>query len=321
MKQRGMALLMVLLMVATMAAVAVSSQEYWQQAFSRAESQQFRQQAKWTLLGAEEWVRLQQVDRLPEDAVHAGQTWARNVQNFELDGIRIAWQLSDNQACFNLNAITPPKKPDDADPVSAPPRSASQMPGTDTPAATSSETPREALPRRVFRHLLVGQGLSTAQASELINALAAVTPVTEISQIRALPGVNRALWQKLQPLVCASADVQQRININTLRGETGAALLMALSQGYLSRSQAQRRLAARPVNGWAVTTDIAGKAISPEAATAIAESASLMALTSHDMTLLLQTEQAPHTFQLRSRLQRTEDAPFRVTERRYGITD
>ena len=77
MKQRGMALLMVLLMVATMAAVAVSTQGYWQQAFSRAEDRQFRQQAKWTLPGAEEGMRQHQLVNLPVDRVHAGQSWAR----------------------------------------------------------------------------------------------------------------------------------------------------------------------------------------------------------------------------------------------------
>ncbi len=50
-KQRGMALLMVLLMMSLMAIVAVNINDHWQRSLARTQSQQDRLRAKWLLLG------------------------------------------------------------------------------------------------------------------------------------------------------------------------------------------------------------------------------------------------------------------------------
>ena len=54
-RQRGMALLVVLLMMAIMALLATTAQQYSMQAMMRADSQQAHQQLKWDLLSAEQW--------------------------------------------------------------------------------------------------------------------------------------------------------------------------------------------------------------------------------------------------------------------------
>lgn len=295
-----MALLVVLLMVATMAAVAVNTQEHWQRALSRAEGQQFRQQAKWTLLGAEEWVRLQLLATLPEDRVHLGQPWARANQSFQLDDITVHYRLQDNQACFNLNAVIPPRV---------------RPPLAETEAEPIA--PRAPLPQRIFTQLLINQALSEAQATAITMALTVATPLQDSSQLRALPGVNRELWLRLKQLVCVQPHSRLRININTLQGSSGVELLTALMQGHFPRRQAQNRLAARPGTGWPGVDALAGEALGNAAAAAFAELQSLATLSSDDMDLLLWTEQGQHSYQLRSRLTRTEQG-FRVTERRYG---
>jgi general secretion pathway protein K len=300
MKQRGMAMLVVLLMVATMAALAVNTQEDWHRTFSRAEGQQFRQQAKWTLLGAEEWVRLQLLDKLPSENVHLGQPWAKNNQHFQLDGTVVAYQLRDNQACFNLNAITPAR-------------------ARHTTNETSPPT-RPPLAHRIFQNLLTQQGLSKQRAIALTTALASITPLLESNQLRALPGVERELWQRLKPLVCTHPHARLRVNINTLKGTTGEALLSALTQGHLSLRQARDRLDARPANGWQTTDILTNSVPSGEATTAFAELQSTITLSSDDMELLLWIEEQPYFYQLRSRLTRTEPH-FRVIERRYGFTE
>jgi general secretion pathway protein K len=298
MKQRGMALLIVLLIVATMAAVAVNTQEYWQRALSRAEGQLFRQQAKWTLLGAEEWVRLQLLDTLPIERIHLGQPWARTEQHFQLDDITVHYQLRDNQACFNLNAVRPPRiSPPSADGESV----VSQAP----------------LPQRVFTQLLMNQAMNDTQAKALTAALAVATPLQDSSQLRALPGVNRELWLRLRPLICVHPHNRLRININTLQGSVGIELLTALMQGHFSHRHAENRLATRPATGWPSVEALAGEHLNNTATKAFAELQSLVTLSSDDMELLLWTEQQQRSYQLRSRLTRTEQG-FRVTERRYG---
>lgn len=56
-KQRGMALLMVLLMMSLMAIVAVNINDNWQRSLARTQSQQDRLRAKWLLLGGESYAR------------------------------------------------------------------------------------------------------------------------------------------------------------------------------------------------------------------------------------------------------------------------
>ncbi|WP_266096913.1 type II secretion system protein GspK [Serratia ureilytica] len=56
-KQRGMALLMVLLMMSLMAIVAVNINDNWQRSLVRTQSQQDRLRAKWLLLGGESYAR------------------------------------------------------------------------------------------------------------------------------------------------------------------------------------------------------------------------------------------------------------------------
>ncbi|MEX0633407.1 hypothetical protein M8494_20570 [Serratia ureilytica] len=50
-KQRGMALLMVLLLMSLMAIVAININDNWQRSLARTQSQQDRLKAKWLLLG------------------------------------------------------------------------------------------------------------------------------------------------------------------------------------------------------------------------------------------------------------------------------
>lgn len=52
-KQRGMALLMVLLLMSLMAIVAININDNWQRSLARTQSQQDRLKAKWLLLGGE----------------------------------------------------------------------------------------------------------------------------------------------------------------------------------------------------------------------------------------------------------------------------
>ncbi|WP_230358654.1 type II secretion system protein GspK [Serratia ureilytica] len=80
-KQRGMALLMVLLMMSLMAIVAVNINDNWQRSLVRTQSQQDRLRAKWLLLGGESYARqrLQQAGELRPAAAAAGGRAAEGV--------------------------------------------------------------------------------------------------------------------------------------------------------------------------------------------------------------------------------------------------
>ncbi len=62
---------------------------------------------------------------------------------------------------------------------------------------------------------------------------AANQPLTDISEIRVVQGMDAGLYQKLKPLVCALPMARQQININTL-DVTQSVILEALFDPWLS---------------------------------------------------------------------------------------
>lgn len=101
-KQRGMALLMVLLMMSLMAIVAVNINDNWQRSLVRTQSQQDRLRAKWLLLGGESYARqrLQQAGEQRKAWGASGVTFSMRTEEGE-----VAIRLRRVDACFNLNAL------------------------------------------------------------------------------------------------------------------------------------------------------------------------------------------------------------------------
>lgn len=65
---------------------------------------------------------------------------------------------------------------------------------------------------------------------------AANQPLTDISEIRVVQGMDAGLYQKLKPLVCALPMARQQININTLGLRTASTSSMSISSSpILSR--------------------------------------------------------------------------------------
>lgn len=95
-QQRGMAVLMVLLLITMMVLLAVNTNERFFQALRRADSGQFALQAKWSLLGAEDWLlHHPMISPQPE-----------RTQQLQLEDNLIHYRWQDRQACFNLNALS-----------------------------------------------------------------------------------------------------------------------------------------------------------------------------------------------------------------------
>ena len=102
-QQRGMALLIVLMIVATMAALATVMQEHWLQSFSRSRVLHSRMTDKWAVLGAEAVIRHHYAQALSAPVLRPASvgkmTWLK------LDGLVFNVAVRDLQACFNLNAL------------------------------------------------------------------------------------------------------------------------------------------------------------------------------------------------------------------------
>ncbi len=148
-KQRGVALVSVLFVVALTAIVAVEMTERLQLQIHRTTNLTGSRQAYWYAVGAEHYVK-QQLKRINEDpnkrsnTIHAGQDWAKPLQ-FPVDGGTIAGELKDLQACFNLNSLAATVGGANTPKPTTPPTTGTPRPN---PSPTPAPTPAPTSPAR-----------------------------------------------------------------------------------------------------------------------------------------------------------------------------
>ncbi|MCY7295665.1 type II secretion system minor pseudopilin GspK [Alteromonas sp. a30] len=107
MKQRGVALIVVLLIVAMVTIIATEMAGRLQIQVRRAANLKDGNQAYWYAMGAEEYaaIAIRKLLEEDEDIIHIKQPWASSELAFPLPGGGIQAQLEDMQSCFNLNAL------------------------------------------------------------------------------------------------------------------------------------------------------------------------------------------------------------------------
>lgn len=242
---KGMALLVVMLLLALMATLAISINQYWYSAFSRTATQQTRIQAKWMLLGGEIFARQRLAENLQsEPVVHLGQAWAQPDQAFRTEDGNIAISFSDAQSCFNINTLN------------------YRFREAETPEATSAaDHDKKTAPvfqanitHLVFKALLANLGVNEAESQRIAGSIEArlapgMLAFSDISELRQLPGISRERFLQLTPLLCALPERKPSMNINTL-GQQHLPLLQALFLNQATRDAMQRLLMARPASGW-----------------------------------------------------------------------
>lgn len=288
-------MLVVLLMIAIMALLATTSNQYGMQAFTRAESSQAFQQSKWNLLSAEQWFLNSQPLQKPPLTVRQRQFGEQLIQ----------FELLDRQACFNLNALLPQRVAD-----------------KELHIAPS-------MARQIFVHMLSNLGMAKPQAEVLMQqVIALVKPdpqvnkwrlFDEISQIKQLPSVTPDLWRQLHPLLCAIPETKIAVNINGLT-DRQLPLMRALFANTLSVSQIQSLLDSRPPQGWADLSAFTQSLNMTTIAPAIALLQSVLAMRSDRYELLMWSNHPTIFAALRSRIQH-QDGHYRITARLYGLSE
>ena len=327
-RQRGMAVLTVLLLIALMTLLAIGAQDRFQQAVRTAQSGRFMLQSGWSLLGAESWL-IQRPPLTPQGP-----------QQLQLEQDLIHYQWRDGQACFNLNALG--RTPDAADtpggaipaqngshpdaalrPDSAgqPPRSPPSV--SSPPGALASAGRALTAAQRLFIRLLSELDVPAERARSLTLALGAQLrsgAFIEPSELRAqATGFDPDLWPRLAPLVCALPAERLQININGLTAAQ-LPLLSALFDGTLSPSQARELLNARPATGWPTLTAMLAATRQQNASEGYALLLSVAVTKSSARELLMWTGDGQHSNSLRSRLT-LRDGHLQVTHRLYGLSE
>ncbi len=220
-RQRGVALLMVLFILALMMILASAMTERTAVMYQHTAVTLDNLQARWYATAAENMAAaLLQRDALDSPSqTNLAQTRAQEGRRFTLDDGEIRATIRDGHACFNLNAID--HRADEAGDgtpyptdvfvrllalLGEPPLRASQI-----AAALGDWTGRTATASRAERG--GGRGLYGANP----GYLAANQPMQDVSELRLLAGMDAALYQRLLPFVCVQPDDALQVNVNTLR--------------------------------------------------------------------------------------------------------
>lgn len=248
--KRGMALVIVLVLLAVMMLTAVTLSGRLLQQVGRTRSHQEYQQAFWYAASAES-MTLIALSRIfeNEQRVHMGQAWAKGMRQFPLPEGHIAVTVQDAQACFNLNALAQPTT--SSRPVAVK-QLAALISRLDVPAYRA-ELIAESVWEFVDEDYRVQSRLGREDSEYTVRSVpfySASQPLADISELRVIHGVDAEIYQKMRSLVCALPVKSQQININTL-GVSQSVILEALFEPWLSPAQAKAVLSRRPSEGWA----------------------------------------------------------------------
>ncbi|KFK91778.1 MULTISPECIES: type II secretion system minor pseudopilin GspK [unclassified Serratia (in: enterobacteria)] len=319
-RQKGVALLVVLLILALMVTIAATIAERNGRTYLRTAAQLDHQQAKWYGRAAETLARkILQMDTLDSpEKTHLAQNWAQDERRFPVEGGELHGQIVDAQACFNLNAIN---------------QGAGGQDETTTP-----------YPAKVFLQLLKNLQVDPLQAAQVTAALRdwidsdnepgiggaedevymsldvpylpANQPMQDVSELRTVYGVDTNLYRLLLPYVCALPTKTLLVNVNTLR-ESQAPLLAALFLTELDPVEAEQWLQQRPREGWSSVTVFLAQLPRQEIDTTAVKP--MLTVKSDFFLANFSVLMGNSHFSQHSLLQRTGNN-FHVVQRKYGLS-
>ncbi|MCL1077153.1 general secretion pathway protein GspK [Parashewanella spongiae] len=260
-KQQGVALIVVLLIVAVVAVIAIDITSRNQLAVRRTLNLAQYDQAYWYALSAEELAKKvikQDLDDAEGKKVHLQQYWAQADVLFPVENGQISGTITDMRACFNINGLN--AKVADA-------------------GNSNNQNPKKLpLAGEQFAGLLIALGMEPFTAEALAVSLkdyissssasggfssgdaayesrdvpyrAAKTVMNHRSELRAVLGFTQEAYLKLVPYICAiPGNNRQLLNVNTIKVEQ-APLLAGMLQNKVSVGEAESIINQRPANGY-----------------------------------------------------------------------
>ena len=250
-----MALLTVLLLVAVMAVVAVAVLDDVRFSVRRATNAETGAQAQWYADGAETVAR-RRISRLAalgpnRDRTPVTPDWNGRPLTLPISEGTLTAVVRDGQACFNLNSVVE--------------WTGDRLAGRAV-AALQLMTLGQAVGIDGHRMQTIADSLIDWMDSDTAarpfgaedSTYAGLAepyrtggvPMAEVSELRAVRGVDAEAYGRLRPHLCALPIDRSPINVNTL-DEADAPLLVMLTGGALSLPAARAAIAARPASGWA----------------------------------------------------------------------
>ncbi len=253
---RGAALVIVLFIVALAAILAVEMSANLMLQVQRSTNLQSQQQAKWYAYGAEELAikgLIQSKKDDPEKTTLA-QPWAKQGDvKYPVDNGTLSGQLTDLQACLNLNALGAEPDPNSTNKTNPAHKALFAILENieDLPSDESEEGMADSVFDWLDKNSITYR--SGAEEGEYLSRqfpyMTANSLFASVSELRLIKGFNPLVMEKVLPFVCViPGSTLLSINVNTVTEEQ--ALLLSGLIDELSVSGSQAVIAARPENGF-----------------------------------------------------------------------
>lgn len=326
-RERGVALLTVLLVLAIMTTIAAGMTNRSYLSMRRSINLNNHEQAYWYALASESLAKraLKQDFEDADGTTHLQQYWASADVVYPVDNGTIGGTIDDMRSCFNLNALVQPLTDTEKqkDPYQ-PPLPARQLTAMLEAYEIDNYT-AEMIADRV-RDFVDSDGDTAgsygAESAEYqareFPYQAPNQPMQHHSEIRAVLGVSAKMYQFLKDRICAiPGDTSQLLNVNTLDAEQPQ-LLVGMLEGKLSVSEAQDVLNARPADGWENIDDFWAEGNMQRITDIDAQAKSTLVVDSNYFRLRGGAQVDTAVFRLESVLRRGSGDKLTVVSRQFG---
>jgi len=248
--QRGVALLTVLLLTATVAVLVVGITELMTRAYARATAGEARDQAFWALYGIEKAV-LSYLDDQEQNIDQVSAALFDEPITIPFEGGVATVQFSERSRCFNLNDLVE----DSGEGLIADEAAADRFAGLIT-ALGGNQTAGEQMAARISDFMDSDRRVQAGSAEDYDYQRRSVPYRTSgqlmasVSELRVVQGFSRDVYGSLLPYVCAlPSDKPLPLNINMLNPQD-APMLVPVMGNALNLSAAERLIEARPEMGY-----------------------------------------------------------------------
>ncbi len=320
--QKGVALLVVLLMMALMTTIAATMTNRLFINANRLESQLHYQQSYWYAMSVEALASYAIKESFEDgDTVTLSQSWAVRDQIYPLDGGQAHGNIYDRQACFNVNAFRDIKVVQNG---TTPVLVTALQQLIESQGIDSYEA--EVAAASTWEYIDTDDNVQSTVGVEdgeyLARRMPHVAPnsyIADISEWRAVNAVSQNMYEKVSPFLCAIPTNNLLINVNTLSEDDGP-ILAALFHPMLTVDQAKQLIESRdPIDGWKDVESFMSDTILAGVSKEIKDKVKTY-LDVRSLFFQLDTEIKYNSMSLRMRalLQRDKDGTVTVVRRRFG---
>jgi len=279
-RTKGVALITVMLVVALAAIIATQMLARLQLQVQRTSNISLNQQAYWYAMGAEAFAKRGLYTAFEEepDSTHLGQLWAQGETSYPVDFGQITGEISDLQACFNLNAL---REGNNDNTSQSSDNTSKSNEGSSTPKGSNEKLVlREVLQRLILK--LEIEGVDDFSAESMVDALIdwldsddaissnggaedsdyaakefpylpANNYLASINELRIIEHFTVPVITALKEFVCLIPNNNlHQININTVSAEQPELLHALLG---ISVNDAEQILSSRPDEGFKDTNE------------------------------------------------------------------